>query len=93
LKKTSSRTGTTRATRSPRTTRTRAPRPPASHQPFASGQIFALDGSRIEIGMVGKRLVHYKHFQGTLQRAPISLATKESLDEFLLERNAVLKRG
>lgn len=43
--------------------------------------------------MVGKRLVHYKHFQGALQRAPISLTTKQSLDEYLREQKAVLSEG
>lgn len=61
-----------------------------SCQPFVDGQVWQLDGSRIHIAMVGKTLVHYKHFQGELKRAPISIANKRSLDEYLLAEKAVL---
>ena len=40
--------------------------------------------------MVGARLVHYKHFQRDLKRAPLSLANKQSLDDYLIREKAVL---
>jgi len=43
--------------------------------------------------MVGKTLVHYKHFQGELKRAPVSIANKQALDEYLIAERAVLARG
>lgn len=61
-------------------------------QPFVDGQVWQLEGSRIQIAMVGKTLVHYKHFQGELKRAPVSIANKRSLEEYLLSEKAVLAK-
>jgi hypothetical protein len=61
--------------------------------PFADGQVWQLEGSRIQIAMVGKTLVHYKHFQGELKRAPVSIANKRSLEQFLIAEKAVLTKG
>ncbi len=62
-------------------------------QPFADGQVWQLTGSKIQIAMVGKTLVHYKHFQGELKRAPVSIANKQSLDKYLVAQKAVLSNG
>jgi len=64
-----------------------------SCQPFEDGQVWQLAGSKIQIAMVGKTLVHYKHFQGELKRAPVSLANKQSLDAYLISQKAVLARS
>jgi len=64
-----------------------------SCQPFEDGQVWQLAESRIQIAMVGKTLVHYKHFQGELKRAPVSIANKQALDEYLIAERAVLARG
>jgi hypothetical protein len=36
---------------------------------FCAGQVWQMEGSCIKISLVGKRLVHYKHFLGELKRA------------------------
>jgi hypothetical protein len=58
--------------------------------PFRSGQIWQMGNSNLQIGLVGKRLVHYKHYKGQTKRAPVSLAGKETLEQFLKENQAVL---
>lgn len=59
-------------------------------QPFRNGQIWQMGDSNLQISLVGKRLVHYKHYKGQIKRAPISLAGKETLELFLQENQAVL---
>ena len=65
----------------------------SSRPEFVDGQVWQLEGSRIQIAMVGKTLVHYKHFQGELKRAPVTIANKRSLEEFLVTEKAVLARA
>lgn len=61
--------------------------------PFQTGQVWELEGSNVQIGMVGKLLVHYKHYRNKTHRAPISLSSKTQLEEFLREKKAVLVGG
>ena len=61
-----------------------------SLQPFQNGQVWALADSNLHIGLVGKTLVHYKHFKGNAKRAPISLAGKDTLEKYLNDNQAVL---
>jgi hypothetical protein len=58
--------------------------------PFQSGQIWQMKDSRVQIGVVGKTLVHYKHFKGQAKRSPNSLSGKQTLERFLKIRKAVL---
>src|SRR5439155_20192951 len=44
-----------------------------------TGQVWQVDDSSVHIGIVGKRLVHYKMFKGQTKRAPISLSGKDVL--------------
>lgn len=60
---------------------------------FQTGQVWELEGSNLHIGIVGKTLVHYKHFKGDLKRAPNSLAPKTVLEEYLKKNKAVLAKG
>jgi hypothetical protein len=62
----------------------------SSLPPFVSGQVWQLADSNLQIGVVGKTLVHYKHFKGQARRAPISLALKEVLEKYLRVNKAVL---
>jgi hypothetical protein len=57
---------------------------------FETGQVWKLLNSNLHIGMIGKRLVHYKHFKLAAKRAPISLCTKVALEHYLMENGAVL---
>jgi hypothetical protein len=57
---------------------------------FCAGQVWQMEGSCIKISLVGKRLVHYKHFLGELKRAPVSLTAKATLLKHLQVKKAVL---
>ena len=58
--------------------------------PVQSGQVWKMEDSRLEISLVGKTLVHYKHFKGLTKRAPISLSAKEALEKYLKTNKAIL---
>jgi hypothetical protein len=59
---------------------------------FQTGQVWRLRDSDLHIGLIGKTLVHYKHYAGGLQRAPVSLTAKATLENYLIENDAVLVR-
>ena len=59
-------------------------------QPLECGQVWQLPDSRLEIGLVGKTLVHYKHFKGDMKRSPGALLNKEAMQRFLRDNHAVL---
>ena len=59
-------------------------------QPFQSGQVWRMEGSDLEIGLIGKTLVHYKHYKGVMKRSPVSLLNKDALERFLQDNQAVL---
>jgi hypothetical protein len=65
--------------------KSRIPRPP-----IESGQVWELADSSLQIGLVGKTLVHYKHYKGKTKRAPISLAGIKTLEKYLKANKAVL---
>ena len=49
--------------------------PPSSALVLATGQIWEMPNSSLRIGLIGKTLVHYKHYKGTCPRASLSLAS------------------
>ena len=59
-------------------------------QPFERGQIWQMEGSNLEICLIGKTLVHYKHYKGEMKRSPVSLLNKDALERFLQDNRAVL---
>lgn len=64
-----------------------------SLQPFQNGQIWQMEDSSLEIALVGKTLVHYKHYKGQTKRSPVSLSGKDVLERFLKSNKAILVRG
>ena len=58
---------------------------------FLCGQVWKIGDSNLEIGLVGKLLVHYKHYRGKFKRAPISITSKRELVKLLLNNKAVLQ--
>lgn len=59
--------------------------------PFRVGQIWEMEDSRVQIGLVGKMLVHYRHFKGTKPiRVPTSLAGIGHLEKYLRKNKAIL---
>ena len=59
-------------------------------QPFESGQIWQMEGSQLEISLISKTLVHYKHYKTQMKRSPVSLLNKDALERFLQDNQAVL---
>jgi hypothetical protein len=59
-------------------------------QPFEPGQIWQMEGSQIEIGLTGKRLVHYRHYKPMAKRPSVQLSGKEALEKFLRSHGAIL---
>ena len=57
---------------------------------FQTGQVWALADSSVQIGLVGKTLVHYKHYKIKQPRVPTSLINKVKLEKFLKENRAIL---
>lgn len=58
--------------------------------PFESGQIWQMGDANLEIGLVGKRLVHYKHYKAKAKRPPTQLSGKAALEKFLQKQRAIL---
>lgn len=48
------------------------------------------DQDRVQIRLVGKRLVHYRHFKGGNVRPPTLFMGKDVLEKFLAQNKAML---
>jgi len=55
-----------------------------------TGQIWQMENSDVHIRLIGKTLVHYKHYKKGIQRSPVSLTGKIVLEKYLKENEAVL---
>ena len=62
-------------------------------QPFHRGQVWRWNDSCVQIELVGKTLVHYKHYKGGNKRPPILLSSKGVLERFLRENDAMLRQA
>ena len=49
--------------------------------------------SQLEVGLVGKHLVHYKLIKGETKRTPTSLSAKKAVEIYLRQNKAVLVHG
>jgi hypothetical protein len=58
--------------------------------PFQTGQVWQMGDSNLQIGLIGKTLVHFKHYTGQVKRSPVSLLNKDALARFLRDNRAVL---
>lgn len=52
--------------------------------------MWGVGDSSLRIGLVGKTLVHYKHYNAAARRPPVQLAGKGRLEQFLRRNEAVL---
>ena len=59
-------------------------------QPFQTGQVWQMEHSNLQIRLVGKTLVHYKHYKRQVKGSPVSLLNKDALEKFLRDNRAVL---
>lgn len=66
------------------------PSAPTSFPTLETGQIWEMPNSNLRIGLIGKTLVHYKHYKGTCPRASVLLTGKAALQEYLIKHKAVL---
>jgi hypothetical protein len=57
---------------------------------FQSGQVWKLADSSLEIVLVGRMLVHYKHYKIKKQRLSTSLISREKLEKYLNDNQAIL---
>ncbi len=53
-----------------------------------------MEQSRVEITLVGKLLVHFRHFRGDAKRTShTSLQSKSDLEKYLKKHNAVVVKA
>lgn len=58
--------------------------------PFKDGQVWQLAHSHVQIELVGRTLVHYRHYTGLAKRPPILLSSKLALEKFLKRHRATV---
>lgn len=58
---------------------------------FECGQVWQMIDSSLRIELVGKRLVHYKHYNLRIKRPTVLLANKAALVSFLQKHRAILQ--
>jgi hypothetical protein len=74
-----------------KTTKTAARKTAARKMPeFEQGQVWKMGEDQVQIRLVGKRLVHYKHFRGANKRPPTLFTAKDELGRLLFQNKAVL---
>jgi hypothetical protein len=60
---------------------------------FEGGQVWQLAQSHVQIELVGKTLVHYRHYTGLAKRPPILLSSKLALKKFLRSQRAFISEA
>jgi hypothetical protein len=59
-------------------------------EPLRAGQIWEVEDTNLQIGLVGKTLIHYKRYKGKTRGVPSSIASRTDLERFLKAHKAVL---
>ncbi|MGH7950804.1 MAG: hypothetical protein ACREFE_02640 [Limisphaerales bacterium] len=62
-------------------------------QPLETGQVWRMTELNLQVGLVGKLLVHYKLAKPDAVRIPNSVSAKTTVEKFLKKNKAVLIRG
>jgi hypothetical protein len=62
----------------------------ALQQPLAAGQVWRMADGNLQVGMVGKLLVHYKLGKPNAVRLPNCCECIQTIQKFLKEKKAVL---
>jgi hypothetical protein len=70
--------------------KTKTPTTRADSPGLRAGQLWQMDGASLQIELVGKRLVHYKHFKLKEKRPPVRLSRKSAVEQLIDEQGAVL---
>ena len=61
-------------------------------QPLEEGQVWRMAEMNLQVGMIGKLLVHYKLAKPNAVRIPNACSPKTSVEEYLKKNKAVLMR-
>ena len=69
------------------------PKRRARQQPLEEGQVWRMAEANLQVGMIGKLLVHYKLAKPNAVRIPNSVGGKTTIEKFLKKNKAVLVRG
>jgi hypothetical protein len=64
-----------------------------SLKPLETGQVWRMKDSHLDIGLVGKHLVHYKLIKQVAKRTPMSLSSIKDVVKYLKHNKAVLLPG
>jgi len=62
-------------------------------KPLETGQLWRMAGSNLQVGLVGKLLVHYKLAKPDAVRIPNSVSAKATVEKFLKKNKAVLVKA
>lgn len=62
-------------------------------QPLETGQVWRMAEMNLQVGLVGKLLVHYKLAKPDAVRIPNSVSGKAAVEKYLKKNKAVLVRG
>ncbi len=57
-----------------------------------AGQVWRMAGTRLQVGFVGKLLVHYKLSKSDAVRVPNSVSAKTAVEEYLRKNKGILMR-
>jgi hypothetical protein len=69
------------------------PKRRARQQPLEEGQVWRMAEANLQVGMIGKLLVHYKLAKPNAVRIPNSVGGKTTIEKFLKKNKAVLVKG
>lgn len=69
------------------------PKPRVRKQPLVEGQVWRMADANLQVGMIGKLLVHYKLAKPNAVRIPNSVGGKTTIEKFLKKNKAVLIKG
>jgi hypothetical protein len=61
-------------------------------QPLETGQVWRMAELNLQVGLVGKLLVHYKLAKPDAVRTPNSVSAKATVEKYLKKNKAVLTR-
>jgi hypothetical protein len=70
----------------------RKPTPRNRLRPLAPGQVWRMAEMNLQVGLVGKLLVHYKLAKPDAVRIPNSVSGKAAVEKYLKKNKAVLVR-
>jgi hypothetical protein len=68
-------------------------KPRARKQTLVEGQVWRMAEANLQVGMIGKLLVHYKLAKPNAVRIPNSVGGKTTIEKYLKKNKAVLIKG